>query len=223
MLVQAVHSDLMVPDIRYNVPCGVATVIPGNLACDSRDLSRMISEGRIRNLRIPLDNNPRLNTKVLHQPKPLAPEIPVSLPLETAEVLELRSQLQVSQDSLKVANSENQRLNTALGESRVECGQLLAECSKLRAELAKLEGEDSKLSLILGKLDRMPSRVVVQGEGTKESKSDPSTDESDVPYFVPTFPEPVVRNMGKPRTNVVENKGETPGDALRKFRKSKGS
>ena len=228
MLVQGLGVDRVVPDIRYNVPCGSPTVIPGNLACDSRDLHRMISSGEIkRHPELPLDNNPRLNNRVLHQPKTSQPEIPDLVVIDkSGEILELTSQLHNLHRDLNLANADNQRLKGELGESRSECGRLLAEGSKLRAELAKLKEEDSKLSTILGKLDNLPTQVVVQAstaQEVRESKDKPATDESDVPYFVPSFPEPVIRNMGKPQTNVVENKGETPGDALRKFRKGKSS
>ena len=226
MLVQGIGIDRVVPDIRYNVPCGNPTVIPGNKACDSRDLGRMISAGQIRDLGVQLDNNPRLNNRVLHQPKPVQadPVMPPLPPMEVSgETLELRAQLQRLQVDLNLANAENQRLSVALEESRTECGKLLADGGKLRAELARLQTEDSKLSTILGKLDNLPTQVVVQAGGSKEETRKSATDESDVPDYIPTFHAPVASNMGKPKANVVESTGETPGDALRKFRKGKSS
>lgn len=223
MLVQAVHNDLVVPDIRFNVPAGVATVVPGNLVCDSRDLHRMISEGRIRNLPLPLDTNPRLNNRVLHQPKPVVPDPPVQVRVTDPEIVELSSQLHGLQADLRVANAENQRLSVALNESRTECGKLLAECGKLRAEVARLQEGDSKLNAILGKLDKLPTQVVVQAGSSASTQVKSTTDEYDVPHFIPTFPEPVASNLGKPKTNVVENVGETAGDALKRFRKNRGS
>lgn len=218
MLVQAVHTDLVVPDIKFNVPAGVATVVPGNQACDSRDLHRMISEGRIRKLPLPLDTNPRLNNRVLHQPKPATPEPPVQVKFEDPEILELRSQLHRLQADFRLASAENQRLNVALNEARTECGQLLAECGKLRAELAKLQEGDSKLNAILGKLDKLPTQVVVQANSSARLVAD----ESDVPSFIATHPG-VESSKITVKTNVVENTGETAGDALKRFRKNKGS
>lgn len=222
-LVQGIGGNWVVPDIKYNVPCGVTTVIPGNMVCDSKDLSRMISSGQIKDLGLQLDTNPRLSNRVLHQPKPLVPDPPVQDPIEDPEVLELRSQLHRLQADLRAANSENQRLNVALNEARTECGQLLADCGKLRAELAKLQEGDSKLNAILGKLDKLPTQVVVQANNPAGTQLKSTSDESDVPYFIPTFSEPVVSNLGKPKTNVVENTGETAGEALKRFRKNKGS
>lgn len=222
-LVQGVGVDRVVPDIRYNVPCAFPTVIPGNLVCDSKDLGRMISSGQIKVLDLQLDTNPRLNNRVLHQPKPPAPEPPIQEPIEDPEVLELRSQVQRVQVDLRAANTENKRLNAALSEARTECGQLLAECGKLRAELAKLQEGDSKLNAILGKLDNLPTQVVVQAGSAAGTQVKSTSDESDVPHFIPTFPEPVASNLGKPKTNVVENVGETAGDALKRFRKNRGS
>jgi hypothetical protein len=222
VVVEAVFEDLVVHDIHLNVPQGIGTVIPGHLVCDSRDLGRLMSEKRI----IPFGSNPRLDNKLATQPRPVQPEPPQvqdHTPIEPPEILELRAQLKRSQVDLGALNVENQRLRVALEESRTECGQLLAEGSKLRAEISKLQAEDSKLSTILGKLDNLPRQVVAQAGEVKDSKDKPATDESDVPYFIPTFPEPVVSNLGKPKTNVVENKGETPGDALKKFRKGKSS
>jgi hypothetical protein len=219
VVVEAVSEDLVVNDIRYSVPRGVGTVIPGNLACDSRDLGRLMSEKRI----IPFGSNPRLDNKLATQPRPVQPDLSQVQnpnPTEPSEILELRTQFQKAQGDLRALTIENQRLRVALEESRTECGQFLADGSKLRAEISKLQAEDSKLSTILGKLDSLPSRVVAQ-EGERKDKL--ATDESDVPYFFPTFPEPVIRNMGKPLTNVVENKGEPPGEALKRFRKGKSS
>jgi hypothetical protein len=215
-LVQGIGGDWVVPDIRYNVPCAHPTVIPGNMVCDSKDLSRMISSGQIRDWGVQIDTNPRLNNRVLHQAKPLPPDPPTQDPIEDPEVLELRSQVHRLQADLRIANAENQRLSASLNEARTECG-------KLRAELAKLQEGDSKLNAILGKLDKLPTQMVVQANNPAGTQLKSTTDESDVPYFVPTFPEPVVRNMGKAQTNVVESKGETPGDALKKFRKGKSS
>lgn len=220
MLIQAVLNDLVVPDIRFNVPAEVAIVVPGNLVCDSRDLHRMISEGRIRKLPLPLDTNPRLNNRVLHQPKH-PPDPPIQV--EDPEVLELRSQLQKCQVELRVSNTENQRLNAALSDSRTECGQLLAECGKLRAEISKLQEGDSKLNAILGKLDSLPTQVVVQSSGLKEvTSSNEKAEERDIPFFMPTMPE-VKSSHVVGKTNVVENTGETAGEALRKFRKGRSS
>jgi hypothetical protein len=227
IIVEAVYEDLVVSDIRYNVPRGVGTVIPGNLACDSRDLGRLMSEKRI----IPFGSNPRLDNKLSTQPRPVQPDpvqpdllqVDWSTIIESPEVLDLRDQLQKAQDDLSALSIESQRLKVALEESRIECGKLLADSSKLRAEISKIQAEDSKLNTILGKLDNLPTRVVTQEGTTQETKDKLAADESDVPYFFATFSEPVSQNLGKARTNVVEIKGETPGEALKKFRKSKNS
>jgi len=217
-LVQGIGGDWVVPDIRYNVPCAHPTVIPGNMVCDSKDLSRMISSGQIRDWGVQLDSNPRLNNRVLHQPKPLPPDPPVQDPIEDPEVLELRSQVHRLQADLRLASAENQRLNASLNEARTECGQLLAECGKLRAELAKLQEGDSKLNAILGKLDKLPTQVVVQANSSARLVAD----ESDVPSFIATHPG-VESSKITVKTNVVENTGETAGEALKRFRKNKGS
>jgi hypothetical protein len=213
VVVQAVFEDIVIKDIRFNVPRGVGTVIPGNLACDSRDLGRLMSEKRI----IPFGSNPRLDNKLATQPRAVQQEPLRTLEsIDAPEVIELRDQLQR-------VGVENQRLSAALEESRAECGRLLADCSKLRSEISKLQEDDSKFSTILGRLDSMPDRVVVKTVVSKDNTDKTTTDESDVPYFVPTFPEPVIRNMGKAKTNVVENTGETPGEALKRIRKVKSS
>jgi hypothetical protein len=222
-LVQGVGGDWVVPDIKFNVPCGIPTVIPGNKACDSTDLYRMISSGQIRDLGMQLDTHPRLNNRVLHQSKPLPLDSPVQEPIEDPEVIELRSQLNRLQADLRLANAENQRLSASLNGSRTECGQLLAECSKLRSELAKLQEGDSKLNAILGKLDNLPTQMVVQAGSFKEGTQTRDVEgERDIPIFMPTMPT-VKSSKVTVKTNVVANLGETAGDALRRFRKSKSS
>lgn len=219
---QSVTEDLVVEDIRYSVPRGVKTIIPGNKACDSRDLGRLMSEGRI----IELGANPRLANALSTQSKVVQPDLEPPVPvLEVQDtILELITKLHKSEADLNQSNVENQRLSSALEESRVECGKLLAEGSRLRAELAKVQSEESKLSTILGKLDNLPAQVVVQsGVLRGEARSSSALDESDVPDFIPSFPTPVSSNMGKPKPTIVEIKGETPGEALRKFRKGKSS
>lgn len=158
MIVQAVSEDLVVHDIRFSVPRGVATIIPGNLACDSRDLGRLMSENKI----IRLDTNPRLDSKVATQPRVNSPEPLVAPPIDTPEVIELRTQLQKTLADFKASILEIQKLRADLEASRTECGQLLADVSKLRAEVIRLKEEDAKLSTILGKLDNLPVSVGVQ-------------------------------------------------------------
>ena len=47
MIVQSVREDLVVQDIRLSLPRGIAVVVPGNSFYDSRDLGRLMSEGRV--------------------------------------------------------------------------------------------------------------------------------------------------------------------------------
>lgn len=178
-----------------------------------------MSEGKV----IELGAHPRLTNALTTQPRVSQPEpeVPAPSPSEQSIALDLLTKLHKAESELQLSNVENQRLSSALEESRVECGKLLAEGSRLRAELARIQSEDSKLSTILGKLDKLPTQVVAQSGSSKEEVRSSVTDESDVPDFIPSFPTPVSSNMGKPKATVVENKGETPGDALRKFRKGK--
>jgi hypothetical protein len=218
--VQAVSEDLVVHDIRFPVPRGVATTIPGNLVCDSRDLSRLIAAKRI----IELGSNPRLNNKLSTQARvePVESHDQV-ISSETSEVVELRSQIQKFKSEVVTSATEITRFKGELEESRIECSKLSIEVRNLKTEVSRLQGEDSKLSLILGRLDNLPSQVMVQtispiGSQTK----DVSLGSRDVPAFIPTFPD-VEEGKITPRKNTVENTGETAGDALRRFRKGKGS
>jgi len=220
---QGVSEDVFVPDIRYSIPRGARTVIPGNLACDSRDLGRLMSEGKV----VELGSHPRLVNALSTQPRVAQREPDSPAPAldqgEQVTVLGLLSKLQKAESELQLVGVENQRLSNALEESRIECGKLLADGNRLRAELTKAQTEDSKLSAILGKLDKLPAQVSAQSGSIRDEARTFVSDESDVPDFIPSFPTPVSSNMGKPKVTVVDNKGETPGEARRKFRKGKSS
>lgn len=221
MIVQAVAEDLVVYDIRFNVPRGVATVIPGNLACDSRDLGRLMSENKI----IRLDTNPRLDSKVSTQPRVSPPEPQaVTPPTDTPEVIELRSQLQMALADLKTSALDNQKLKSDLESSRTECGQLLADVSKLRAELAKLKEEDSKLTTILGKLDSLPVPVVVQANTTVTPEVVATEDELDPenPMFIQTFAKPEKR-MTVRESTFDSSRVDESVRTLKELRKKKSS
>lgn len=216
MIIQAVSEDLVIQDIRLNVPRGRAIVVPGNLACDSRDLGQLMSQKRI----IELGANPRLTNALSTQPRSDQPEqaIPVA---DSSELFELRSQFQVLQSELKSSNAEVQRLKGELEASRTECGQLLAEGSQLRAEVAKLKAEDSKLSTILDKIDSMPSKVVIQATSGKEVPLDGSlSEESDVPIFIQNFDPP--KKMTVKESSSTSTEVATATKALGEFRKKKG-
>jgi len=212
MIVQSVREDLVIEDIRFRVPRGVPVTIPGNLACDSRDLGKLMSQNRI----IELGTNPRLDNALSGQPRSEPVELtPV---VAHSELLELRYNHQQVQSELRVANLEIQRLKGELESANTECGQLLAECSQLRIELGKFKGEDSKLNTILEKLDSMPAQVVVQASG-KEFKSAGISVEDDVPNFVPTFDTPKKLTVKEDR--VEGNSAAVASKALRELRKGK--
>ena len=213
MIVQAVREDLVIEDIRFRVPRGVPVTIPGNLACDSRDLGKLMSQNRI----IELGTNPRLDSTLSGQPRGDQVE---SAPIgNQSELLDLQAQLQKSIVELRSSNLEVQRLKEELDSARTECGELLAEGSRLRAELGKLKGEDSKLSTILEKLDNMPAQVVVQG-ASNEVTSEGSSVKDDAPIFVQKFDPPK-------RYHVKESKSDSDSveesvKALGELRKKKG-
>jgi hypothetical protein len=226
MIVQAVSENLVVHDIRFNVPRGVATTIPGNLACDSRDLGRLMSENKI----IRLDTNPRLDNKVTTQPKvnPPEPQV-VAPPIDTPEVIELRTQLQKTLADLKTSTLEIQKLRSDLESSRTECGQLLADVSKLRAEVAKLKEEDSKLTTILGKLDGLPVSVGVQtsaAEAPPEIKVEDEIElEPEMPVFISSSvlePPKSSKKMTARESTFDSGRVNESVRALKELRKKKG-
>ena len=216
MIVQAVSEDLVIEDIRFNVPRGRPTTIPGNLACDSRDLGKYMSQKRI----MKLDSNPRLDNTLSTQPKSDHVEA-VQPPPEVTESVELRSQLQRAMGELRASAAEVQRLTKELGESRTECGRLLAEGNQLRSELSKLKEEDSKLSTILSKIDSMPTKVVIQANSdpSKETTKEVAAPEEDVPVFVPTFGP--TKKLTIKEDRVDGSSAKAAGKALSELRKGK--
>jgi chromosome segregation ATPase len=215
MIVQAVREDLVIEDIRFNVPRGRPVTIPGNLACDSRDLGKLMSQNRI----IKLDSNPRLDNAISGQPRNEATQY--SNP-DPPEILDLQAVLQRTQAELRAANFEVQRLKGELESSRIECGQLLAEGSQLRSEINKLKGEDSKLSAILDKLDSIPTRVMVQASGVQAEvkQQEIQSAEEDVPIFVPTFGP--AKKLTVKEDKVDGNSAAAASKALKDLRKGKG-
>jgi len=219
MLVKAITEDIYVDDIRLSIPRGDPVVIPANLVCDSTDLGRLISSQRL----MKLDINPRLDNKLSTQPRVAHVPTPVAPSDNSQELFELRSQLQAAQASLKTMTSEGQKLNSDLESSRTECGQLLAEGSKLRGELAKHREEDSKLSTILGKLDNLPTQVVVQAApgSSMNTPLDGSLSEDDpAPIFIQNF-DPPKKLTVKTSTSDSDTVSKATA-ALGELRKKKG-
>lgn len=215
MIVQAVAEDLVIQDIQYSVPRGRPTTIPGNLACDSRDLGKYMSQKRI----IKLDSNPRLDNILSTQPK-IDPVESVQQPAINSEVVELQIQLQKARVELRVSATEVQRLTRELGDSRAECGRLLAEGNQLRTELAKLKEEDSKLSTILSKIDSMPTKVVIQANSdSSRETTEVAASEEDIPVFVPTFGP--TKKLTTKEDKVDGSSAKAAGRALKDLRKGK--
>jgi seryl-tRNA synthetase len=213
IVVQAVAEDLVIQDIRFSVPRGRSVVIPGNLACDSRDLGKLMSQKRI----MKLDSNPRLDSTLSTQPKSDLVEADQLL-VSSTELVELKTQLQKARTELRASAAEVHRLIKELGESRAECGRLLAEGNQLRAEIAKLKEEDSKLSTILSKIESMPTQVVVQAS-SKDVPLDGSLSEEDVPVFVPTFGP--TKKMAVKEDKVDGSSAQAASKALKELRKGK--
>lgn len=215
MIVQAVREDLVIEDIHFSVPRGRPITIPGNLACDSRDLGRFMSQKRI----IKLDSNPRLDSTLSTQPKS-EHEGSVESPPDSTELVELRATIQKAMVELMASSAEVQRLTRDLGESRAECGRLLAESNQLRTEITKLKEEDSKLSTILSKIDNLPSRVVIQASSSEVLPTKPAVEE-DIPVFVPTFGP--TKKMVVKEDKVDGSAAQAAGKALQNLRKGKRS
>ena len=214
MIVQAVAEDLVIQDIQYSVPRGRPTTIPGNLACDSRDLGKYMSQKRI----IKLDSNPRLDNILSTQPK-IDPVESVQQPAINSEVVELQIHLQKARVELRVSATEVQRLTRELGESRAECGRLLAEGNQLRTELAKLKEEDSKLSTILSKIDSMPTKVVIQASSDSPEGTTPAPDD-DTPMFFQKLETPTKKMPVRTTTSDTDSVSKA-SKALRDYRKGK--
>jgi hypothetical protein len=216
VIVQAVREDLVIEDIHFSVPRGRPITIPGNLACDSRDLGRFMSQKRI----IKLDLNPRLVNTLSTQPKS-DQDVAIEPTPDSTELIELRSQLQKAMGELMTSATEVQRLIRELGESRAECGRLLAESNQLRTEIIRLKEEDSKLSTILSKIDSMPARVVIQANSdtSKENRVSSSASEEDVPVFIPTFGP--TKKMAVKEDKVDGSSAQAAGKALKDLRKGK--
>lgn len=217
MIIQAVREDLVIDDIRLKLPRGRPITIPGNIACDSRDLGKLMSQNRI----IELGTNPRLDNALSGQPRTDLPETVVVAVESQPDLLELRASLKKTQSELRATNLEVQRLNGELEAAQTELGQSLAEGTQLRAEISRLKGEDSKLSTILDRLDNMPAQVVVQAQGTlNEVTSEGSSVKDDAPIFVQKFDPPK-------RYHVKESKSDSDSveesvKALGALRKKKG-
>jgi hypothetical protein len=181
--VSGVSGCVVVEDIGYTVPNGVITTIPGNIACVSKNLWEYIGQGKIfKHSQLPA--------------KPPAVEPDPVFEVQSVEPVRVES----ASDGLADLQRTNAHLQTELSrvhteasrarlELEAEVGRLQAESAKLKAEAAaKKSSEGDALSLILDKLDKLPTQTLqISNQGSTPTPV--SVDEVpvfEVPVFVPS-------------------------------------
>jgi hypothetical protein len=206
IVVCSVSGNILIEDLMCAIPVGTAFLITGERAYQSKDLWRLLSQGKLFRLNVHSLLEPKVQREV--------PPDPVGVDLQ-GQVSSLEQQVQQLQGELTEARQGVVRGRSAL---ESEIGKLTAEAARLRTELAEEKAKTTKLDQILTLLQD-PTRVsavtvarVLEGKPVDE----------DIPVYVPSQIKSA--KVGESRVEVKEGKADASSvtgaaQALRSARK----
>lgn len=168
IIVCGVGADEIIDDIGVSAPKGEAVRVPGDKAYRSKDVWRLLSQGRLLRLNV----NPLLRARAAASP---------------AQPQVVNEGLEVLQSEYNKATAEIARLRSELSQVRSEAIAVRSELTAARAEIERLKGVENhaaKLDDIITLLKERPTVVNNVAPSTAPQASVPELE--DIPMYIPS-------------------------------------